>query len=109
MDRIAKGYKEYELRKVARYFSRQPWVRVDTPFELSLVARGRELHKSHCAECHEDFGRYQDQDVPRLAGQRPDYLLIQLEQYFDKQPKMPQPSDMAEHSWLKSIAVICRH
>ena len=96
MDRIAKGYKEYELRKVARYFSRLPWVRVETPFEASLIARGRDLHERHCAECHEDSGRYQDQDVPRLAGQRPDYLTIQLTQYMDKAPKMPQPSDMAE-------------
>jgi sulfide dehydrogenase cytochrome subunit len=96
MDRIAKGYKDYELRKVARYFSRQPWVRVDTALEPSLIARGQELHERHCSECHEDSGRYQDQDVPRLAGQRPNYLLIQLEQYVDKQPKMPQPSDMAE-------------
>ena len=41
-------------------------------------------------------GFCQDQDVPRLAGQRPNYLLIQLEQYVNKEPKTPQPSDMAE-------------
>lgn len=96
MNRIAKGYKNYELRKVARYFSRRPWVRVDTPVESTLVARGKELHDRHCAECHEDSGRYQDRDVPRLAGQRPNYLLMQLTAYVDKFPKMPQPSDMAE-------------
>ena len=100
MDRIARGYKEYELRKIARYFSRLPWVRVETPFEASLIARGRELHERHCAECHENSGRYQDQDVPRLAGQRPNYLTIQLTQYMDKAPKMPQPSEMAEKMML---------
>ena len=96
MDRIAKGYKTYELRKVARYFSRQPWVRVDTPLDSALVARGQALHERHCAECHEDSGRYQDKDVPRLAGQRPNYLFIQLTKYANKEPKMPQPSDMAD-------------
>jgi sulfide dehydrogenase cytochrome subunit len=96
MGRIAKGYKDYELRKVARYFSRLPWVRVETPFSMDEIERGRKLHQAHCAECHEDAGRYQDQDTPRLAGQRPNYLLIQLTNFADNLPAMPQPSQMAK-------------
>ena len=94
MGRIARGYKTYELRKIARYFSRKPWVRVDSQLEDAMVERGRGLHQEHCAECHEDAGRYQDRDTPRLAGQRPIYLELQLQQYLNRE--LPQPSDMKE-------------
>jgi sulfide dehydrogenase cytochrome subunit len=94
MNRIARGYKTYELRKIARYFSRKPWVRVDSELEVAMVERGRGLHQEHCAECHEDAGRYQDRDTPRLAGQRPVYLELQLQQYLNRE--LPQPSDMKD-------------
>jgi sulfide dehydrogenase cytochrome subunit len=94
MNRIARGYKVYELRKIARYFSRKPWTRVDSDLEDAMVERGREVHEQHCAECHEDAGRYQDRDTPRLAGQRPVYLQLQLQQYLNRE--LPQPSDMKE-------------
>lgn len=94
MNRLARGYKVYELRKIARYFARQTWTHVDSNSEATLVERGRKLHEKHCAECHEDSGRYQDRDTPRLAGQRPVYLELQLQQYLNRE--LPQPSDMKE-------------
>jgi sulfide dehydrogenase cytochrome subunit len=94
MNRIARGYRPYELRKIARYFSAQPWARAVFEHDTQLIERGRDLHTRHCAECHEDSGRYQDRDTPRLAGQQPTYLLMQIQQYLDK--TLPQPSDMGE-------------
>ena len=94
MNRLARGYKVYELRKIARYFARRTWTHVDSNSEATLVERGRKLHEKHCAECHEDSGRYQDRDTPRLAGQRPVYLELQLQQYLNRE--LPQPSDMKE-------------
>ena len=96
MNRISKGYKGYELRKIARYFSKMDWHTVPTAADRSLVERGRQLHKKHCAECHEDMGRYQDKDVPRIAGQRPGYLQTQLILYYRGEEKLPQPREMAE-------------
>lgn len=96
MNRIAKGYKEYELRKIARYFSRKPWRSIASRQETTLLERGRTLHRKHCAECHEDIGRYQDQDVPRIAGQPPRYLYLQMTLYRDGIEKLPQPSEMAD-------------
>lgn len=96
MNRISKGYKSYELRKIARYFSKMDWHTVATVPERRLVERGRQLHKKHCAECHEDMGRYQDKDVPRIAGQRPGYLQTQLILYYRGEEKLPQPSEMAD-------------
>lgn len=95
MNRIAKGYKDYELRKIARYFSSKEWKTVPSIQKDTLVERGRQLHK-HCAECHEDSGRYQDKDMPRIAGQRHHYLQTQLLLYYEGKEKLPQPSEMAE-------------
>lgn len=102
MNRIARGYKTYELRKIARYFSSKPWVSVASDLDPKLIERGRELHERHCAECHEDAGRYQDRDTPRLAGQRPVYLQLQLQQYLARE--LPQPSDMKEKLALVEAA-----
>ena len=44
MNRLARGYKIYELRKIARYFARQPWTHVDSNLEATLVERGRKHH-----------------------------------------------------------------
>ena len=96
MNRIAKGYKEYELRKIARYFSRKPWRSIASIQETTLLERGRTLHRKHCAECHEDIGRYQDQDVPRIAGQPHRYLIIQMTLYRDGIENLPQPNEMAD-------------
>ena len=96
MNRISKGYKTYELRKIARYFSAKDWRSVPTTPEWVLVERGRRLHQEHCAECHEDQGRYQDKDVPRIAGQRPGYLQTQLILYYRGIERLPQPSEMAD-------------
>ena len=96
MNRISKGYKTYELRKIAWYFSKRDWRSVPTTPELGLVERGRRLHQEHCAECHEDQGRYQDKDVPRIAGQRPGYLQTQLILYYRGIERLPQPSEMAD-------------
>lgn len=96
MNRIAKGYRDYELRKIARYFAAKDWRTVRSAQLEELVARGHQLHEQYCAECHEDSGRYQDKDVPRIAGQRHNYLKTQLEIYHEGKEQPPQPSDMAE-------------
>ena len=96
MNRIAKGYKNYELSKIARYFSAKEWSPAPSAQQQELITRGRQLHEQHCAECHEDSGRYQDKDVPRIAGQQHDYLLTQLVLYFEGKEELPQPSEMAE-------------
>jgi sulfide dehydrogenase cytochrome subunit len=96
MKRIAKGYKGWELRKMARYFSTRPWVSLPSDTDPEAVEYGRRLHREHCEECHEDSGRYQDKDVPRIAGQRPDYLLTQLRIYWRDTEPLPQPTGMAE-------------
>jgi len=96
MGRIAKGYKLYELGKIARYFARKPWGTAVVATDRVLAQRGLAIHEEHCAECHEDLGRYQDRDMPRLAGQQPRYLAQQMVLYRDGLESPPQPTEMAE-------------
>jgi sulfide dehydrogenase cytochrome subunit len=98
MGRIARGYDLGELRRISRYFADQPWGG-DAPggTDSGLVRRGKAIHRQSCVECHDDDGRYQDKDIPRLAGQRAGYLLLQMQDYRDGVPAMPQPPKMKEH------------
>ena len=102
MNRITKGYKDYELSKIARYFAKKKWKPAPAAQQQDLVTLGRQLHEQNCAECHEDSGRYQDKDVPRIAGQQHDYLLTQLLLYHEGKEELPQPSEMAEK--LENVA-----
>jgi sulfide dehydrogenase cytochrome subunit len=96
MGRIAKGYLTKEMRAMGDYFASSEWLPADVPADPAQVQTGERLHDEHCAECHENGGRYQDKEVPRLAGQWPDYLLLQLEDYQTGRVEMPQPDKMRE-------------
>lgn len=95
MDRIARGYSEQELSAIASWFANQPWVSTDTVHEGQLVARGRELHDDKCQTCHDDGGREQDEETPRLAGQWAPYTYYALE-VCREQGKRCDPRKMGE-------------
>lgn len=96
MGRIAKGYTDAELRVMAKYFSELPWVQWMAQRDVPPLEEARSIHEKACAECHEQEGRYQDRDTPRIAGQCPDYLFLSLLQYRDAEDKarLPQPDKM---------------
>ena len=84
MQGVAKGMKDAQISALARHFSTAP-VRVVSPGarDAKLDARGRQLANAmHCGQCHlPDFrGRAQ---MPRLAGQREDYLVDTMKSYRD--------------------------
>ncbi|QEP41900.1 cytochrome c4 [Ectothiorhodospiraceae bacterium BW-2] len=78
MGRIARGYSDNELKAMAAYFAAKPWQQAAQIEEGSLSETGSELHQQLCASCHQDEGRSQQRDTPRLAGQWHDYLFDQL-------------------------------
>jgi sulfide dehydrogenase cytochrome subunit len=96
MDRIARGYPIYDLRKIADYFAAKPWEGNPLASGANDTSRGEAIHREHCEECHENSGWYQDKDIPRLAGQGASYLYQQLTDYAKGDAAMPQPSKMAE-------------
>jgi cytochrome c553 len=72
---------EKDLRDIAEYFSAQKMP--GTPFRIdpSSVATGKEkAEELKCANCHmPDFSG--KADVPRLAGQVPEYLVAQMDAF----------------------------
>jgi sulfide dehydrogenase cytochrome subunit len=96
MDRIMKGYTAGQIRQLAAFYAEQSWQGADALLGPVAVADGKRLHDEACAECHEEEGRYQDRDTPRIAGQWPDYLVFQLLTYRDRSDSIPQPTKMRE-------------
>jgi sulfide dehydrogenase cytochrome subunit len=84
MGRIAKGYSDNELKAIAAFFADQPWVSSDFKANPKLVAKGKKIHDKSCKTCHEDGGRVQEDEAPRLAGQWPDYSLHYLKECHKK-------------------------
>ncbi|ESR23871.1 c-type cytochrome [Lutibaculum baratangense] len=84
----ASGLSEHEMRELARYYSQQEAGSVDpgTSFlDEDLVERGREiategLPREKIPACHSCHGteRPRREIIPRLAGQRREYLEFQL-------------------------------
>jgi sulfide dehydrogenase cytochrome subunit len=96
MGRIARGFTDSELRTMAKQFGSLPWAGWRGGDGGEVLDAGREIHDRVCAECHEQEGRHQDRDTPRIAGQPPDYLLLSLLHYRDGEDatKLPQPDKM---------------
>jgi cytochrome c553 len=84
MNEMAKGLSDDDLRKAADIISKlaPPVPVADTP-DAARVARARALSDQHrCNFCHQPNYAGQE-NVPRLAGQREDYLLKALRGYKD--------------------------
>ena len=78
MGRIAKGYSDNELKAIASYMASKPWVSSPIKTNARLVAQGKTIHEKQCKTCHEESGRVQEDEAPRLAGQWPDFTLLYL-------------------------------
>lgn len=96
MDRIVRGYEISELRKISRYFAALEWGNAAAGLDGDKVRRGGKIHDELCEECHEKNGRHQDKDIPRISGQAPDYLYLQMLDYHAGMQAMPQPDKMKE-------------
>lgn len=81
MSRIAKGYTEEEVKLMAEYFAKQPFVRQPQKHDAKLAKKGAKLHKKYCEKCHEDGGRSSEDDAGILAGQWVPYIRYTMEDY----------------------------
>ncbi len=94
MGRIARGYSDEEIARMAEYFSTKPWKPHKAKLDPKLVAKGKALHEKYCANCHLAGGRYAEATLPRLGGQWPDYLHTQLVECKLEDRPVPQPNLM---------------
>jgi cytochrome subunit of sulfide dehydrogenase len=94
MGRLMKGYTPQQITLLASHYADQPWASFPVQREPARYEAGQRIHQALCEECHEQAGRHQDRDMPRVAGQAPEYLLTQLFARRDRPEGMQQPSRM---------------
>jgi cytochrome c553 len=80
---LFKGWSDRDLEDVAAYYARQKAPRNDAKRNPGLHARGAELSRAMgCGSCHlRDYSG--QKHVPRITGQREDYLAAALIAYRD--------------------------
>jgi sulfide dehydrogenase cytochrome subunit len=93
MGRIAKGYSEAELKAIASFMADREWVSSPVKTDSKLVAVGKKIHDRECKTCHEENGRVQEDEAPRLAGQWPEFTLHYL-RWCHKKGRRCQPRKM---------------
>ncbi len=96
MGRLMVGYTVPQINLLASYYAEQTWEGSGFRAEPGKVEQGRRIHEALCEQCHEDSGRYQDRDMPRVAGQQPEYLIIQMQLRRAGTEGMQQPNRMRE-------------
>lgn len=80
----ARGLPDNEIQALAAYFHEQPVAPPDGEPDPELKARGQELaSQQRCASCHQSDYSGREQ-MPRLAGQREDYLVAAMVAYRDR-------------------------
>ena len=82
MNQAMQGFKDDDLRHMAAYLAKLPPPEPPGgPIDTGRMERARALIEQHrCNFCHQ--GNYSgEQNVPRLAGQREDYLVKALREY----------------------------
>ena len=85
MSPFAKDLQDEEIIKLAEAFAKMTLKPVDQPSDTAKQTRGAELTKSlRCTNCHLPTLRGREQ-IPRIAGQREDYLAQSMQQYRDNQ------------------------
>ena len=94
MQPIAASLKTNEIEEVAQYYARLPAAAANAqPFaDAAAVERGRRIAEQgdaakrlpSCVDCHGPTGQQHKPAYPRLAGQYPEYLLLQLELFHKR-------------------------
>jgi len=83
MAAIVKDLKDQDLTDLSEHYAKLAPKRSDEPIDPELVKRGKELAtQQRCASCHLPTLAGQEQ-MPRVARQRIDYLVPTLKSYRD--------------------------
>ena len=83
MQGLLNGASDQEISALARYFASQTPTPAPAARQTERFARGEALAaRTHCASCHLP-GYAGREQMPRLAGQREDYLLHSMKQFVD--------------------------
>ncbi|WPL19808.1 Flavocytochrome c cytochrome subunit [Thiorhodovibrio winogradskyi] len=92
MGRIARGYNDEELEKMAEYFHQQEFVPAKQDFNQDLVELGADLHERYCEKCHIEGGKAvpEEEDYYILAGQWTPYLKYAMTDFDEERREIPK-------------------
>lgn len=66
-----------DLAAIAGHYAGIRAIRPKQEVDPARLARGEEVYRNRCADCHPDNGREADKDAPLMAAQSLDYMLAQ--------------------------------
>lgn len=81
MCQIAKDLDDKDAEKIAEYFAAQKFVVIQQKFDPALAEKGKDIFRQNCIKCHSIEGEIGNDDAGILAGQKSDYLSLQIEQF----------------------------
>lgn len=81
MGRMAKPYTKDEIKLLANYYSKLPFVKAKQSFDPQLAKQGAKLHDKYCEKCHAKGGTSSEDDAGILAGQWTPYVSWTLDDY----------------------------
>lgn len=91
MASLVKGLADDDLTALAQHYAALPAARTAEAPDAAKVKAGEALaEKLRCASCHLPSLAGQEQ-MPRIAGQRIDYMIVQLKAYRDSQRSGADP------------------
>ena len=102
MGRIAKGYTDDEIKRLAAHYAKQKWVPAKQKFDAAAAKQGAPLAEKYCEKCHEDNGRKADEGIPILAGQWLPYLHYTMADFISGKREMPKKMKKRVEKLLKS-------
>ena len=83
MAALVKDLKDDDLQALAKHYAAQPAKPSGEPIDAALAQRGGEIAgPRRCVSCHQPSLAGADQ-IPRIAKQRVDYLIIALKEFRD--------------------------
>lgn len=86
-----------EVKLIAKWLAKQKPADLKapkTPLDPASVAAGKKLFKSKCKACHGVEGKKPLKGNPYVAGQKRDYLFVQLQDIKSKARKTPKSAAM---------------
>ncbi|WP_089728882.1 c-type cytochrome [Candidatus Thiosymbion oneisti] len=93
MGRIAKGYTDEEIERMAGHFAAQKFVPAKQEFDAAAAKKGVKLHDKYCEKCHEEGGKPiagEDAEYSLLAGQWVPYLANTMTDFREGRREMPK-------------------
>lgn len=101
MGRIARGYNDEELEKMAGYFSALTYSMAEQTFDAELAKKGEDLHDRYCENCHQDAGKDPEDESGYLGGQWKPFIRWTLEDYISGDRKMTRRMEKKVKRLLK--------